>query len=446
MIDVERQLEDYGTFHDQEWGPITSEDILAGTIPTSFFETRSSRIPLSTSRRVAVAAAVATIALIGIIPMLLDGDDVSPADPVVPTTIAEETVPTTVVESPATSLAPTPSIGVVDVSSLLWRHAEVEGSQDGFMRDVSSGTPGFVAAGQALADGRRVAAVWFSENGEQWSRGFGDGEVFPAPSRVNAVAYGPEGYVAVGTNGDIAAMWYSGDGKVWSRLPHNPGFEEDGGRVSIEGVVHGSSGWVAVGWEDPGPKAVIWTSSDGRAWVRAPHVALLDDSQAEDVTYGSGMFVAVGSAAWVSDDGQTWLRSEIPSEDRAELKVNSVAYGNDQFVAVGSGFWLSSDGLSWTQATTSELSASDVFNGVAWGGDGFIAAGNREMESTATVITAFSIDALSWTAFDGSGFEGDESRAGAVVFGQERFIAVGGQVSEGIGSAAAAVGANQSPQ
>jgi hypothetical protein len=79
MIDVERQLEDYGTFHDQEWGPTTSEDILAGTIPTSFFETLSSRIPLSASRRVAVAAAVATIALIGIIPMLLDRDDVSPA-------------------------------------------------------------------------------------------------------------------------------------------------------------------------------------------------------------------------------------------------------------------------------------------------------------------------------------------------------------------------------
>ncbi len=56
----------------------------------------------------------------------------------------------------------------------------------------------------------------------------------------------------------------------------------------------------------------------------------------ESVTYGNGLFVAVGgfpdnSAIFTSTDGRSW--SEQPSPTREWLK--SVTYGNGLFVAVG---------------------------------------------------------------------------------------------------------------
>ena len=72
------------------------------------------------------------------------------------------------------------------------------------------------------------------------------------------------------------------------------------------------------------------------------------------VTYGQGMFVAVGLSGKIatSTDGITWTQrtSSFGSSD-----INGAAYGQGMFVAVGQSGQLrtSTDGVNWTQRTSS---------------------------------------------------------------------------------------------
>src|SRR2546421_11877219 len=65
------------------------------------------------------------------------------------------------------------------------------------------------------------------------------------------------------------------------------------------------------------------------------------------VTYGNGLFVAVGDVIETSSDGRVWTA-------RRWGHLNSVTFGKQQFVAVGvNGAVLrSSDGLTWTDVPT----------------------------------------------------------------------------------------------
>jgi hypothetical protein len=90
-----------------------------------------------------------------------------------------------------------------------------------------------------------------------------------------------------------------------------------------------------------------------------------------DVTFGGGIFLAVGGRIQSSVDGQGCV------EETAELTdlLNAVAYGDGLFVAVGeSGQALTSaNGASWTRATTGTAAR---LNGVAHGEGWFIAVGD----------------------------------------------------------------------
>jgi len=90
------------------------------------------------------------------------------------------------------------------------------------------------------------------------------------------------------------------------------------------------------------------------------------------VTYGNGLFVAVGynGAILTSRDGVNWTwRTSGTRED-----LQAVTYGNSTFVAVGMhGTILTSrDGVTWTQRT---LGADDWLNGVTYGNGLFVAVG-----------------------------------------------------------------------
>uniref|UniRef100_UPI001FE1A936 choice-of-anchor U domain-containing protein n=1 Tax=Thermus islandicus TaxID=540988 RepID=UPI001FE1A936 len=66
-----------------------------------------------------------------------------------------------------------------------------------------------------------------------------------------------------------------------------------------------------------------------------------------DVTYGNGLFVAVGSpgAILTSPDGQSWTARKSGTTNQ----LNGVTYGNGTFVAVGEGGTIltSTDGVTW---------------------------------------------------------------------------------------------------
>ncbi len=399
MIDLERQLEDYGTFHDEEWGPITSEDMLAGFVSTT---SSDYRILLSTSRRiwVAVAAAVITILLIGVIPLLVDNQETQPVDTIVPTTLAES-APTTLAESTPTTLGefvPTPGTW----SRIPYDEAVFGEGFEQVMDGVTVGGPGLVAVGQAgFADWR--PAVWTSVDGIAWSRVPDNDAVFGAGVMSSVTAGGP-GLVAVGTS-DQAAVWTSPDGFTWSRVPENEAVFGGGEGVdytAMNSVTAGGPGLVAVGidghphGENVNP--VVWTSPDGITWSRVPYDEAVFGTREgvhwtamESVTAGGPGLVAVGgdwhgvdgqggAAVWTSVDGIIWSRAP-DNEALFGGGMSSVTAGGPGLVAVGwdavgAAVWTSVDGFTWSRVPHDEA----VFGGaemssVTAGGPGLVAVG-----------------------------------------------------------------------
>lgn len=106
-------------------------------------------------------------------------------------------------------------------------------------------------------------------------------------------------------------------------------------------------------------------------------------SQINDITYGDGVFVAVGLGTspdkqiWMSPDGSAGSWVQQPTGVPASWQFNSCAFGNGIFV-VSRGFnnvltgALVSGSISWTQRTTAN---TDAYLVTIWSGQNFIRAG-----------------------------------------------------------------------
>jgi len=126
------------------------------------------------------------------------------------------------------------------------------------------------------------------------------------------------------------------------------------------------------------------TSVDGLNWV--PHV-LDGNASLSTVTYGRGLFVAVGNVVVTSRDGVNWVQRQ-----NLNFPFNSICYAAGQFVAVGDSgsFFTSLDGIEWQQrssGTTRNLSD------VTYGDGHFLVVGED-----GTILQSESIITLSATA------------------------------------------------
>ena len=177
---------------------------------------------------------------------------------------------------------------------------------------VASGPGGFVAVGTEIRDGGEaiVPLAWTSSDGESWRRVVVDADGF-----VNAVAAGGPGLVAVG--GGEVPVWTSPDGQSWTPGQADPQvfaprLDVEDGFLVLQGVAAAADGRVvAVGWETTRSGTQVgaaWLSLDGVSWARVPHDdAVFGDgaglTQVEDVVAGGPGFVAVGTEAEVAGGG-----------------------------------------------------------------------------------------------------------------------------------------------
>src|SRR5438477_2191667 len=138
----------------------------------------------------------------------------------------------------------------------------------------------------------------------------------------SAVTYGNNMFVA-----ECGGRWYSStNATTWTSRPLNL-FES-----FFKDVAFGNNHFVAV-IAGNGQGSVISTSPDGTVW-RGTNLSASGLVPAS-VTYGNGVFAAVGSAGTIfrsTDDGMTW--TQINAGTRSNLL--GVAHGNGVFVAVGS--------------------------------------------------------------------------------------------------------------
>jgi serine/threonine-protein kinase len=135
---------------------------------------------------------------------------------------------------------------------------------------------GLVAVGSETIEGERMdAAVWQAAPGKLWARIPGDRFEVPGKQTMKAVAVVPNGLVAVGTDsrGETAAVWTSPDARRWSRI-RSDAFAGPG--VEITGVIPYRDGVIMVGTAGPDGEreAAVWTSPDGRHWSRSLSTAL----------------------------------------------------------------------------------------------------------------------------------------------------------------------------
>ncbi len=225
----------------------------------------------------------------------------------------------------------------------------------------------------------------------------------------------------------------------WARVPDDSGVFGGEGLRSIEAVVAGGPGLVAVGTEctshcapylGPPPDGVdnrdaaIWVSPDGVKWSRVAHDEAVFGGPGgqiiTDVIAAGPGFVAVGivdhsyvdwvgawwepasgqrndldAAVWTSKDGLTWQLVADPdgvfsgpgdgsAPEAGHERMDAIAIGEGRLVAVGrahddAAVWVSTDGLSWQRVPHDDA----IFGGpsgqwmhdVVYTGERFVAVG-----------------------------------------------------------------------
>ncbi|MBD2891934.1 hypothetical protein amrb99_08420 [Actinomadura sp. RB99] len=183
---------------------------------------------------------------------------------------------------------------------------------------------------------------------------------------IRSLAAGPGRAVAVGSTNGGAAVWSSPDGRGWTRgrVPAAAGRLSD--------VAFGGQGWLAVGRADGArPGALAMTSKDGTVWARATVPA----GPLAAVASGSAGYVAVGGGAvWRSPDLRTWKRAAVAGGNLVDVASTGSGY-----VAVGGrggkpAVWTSPDGAKWTP-TAAVPPGGGPLTQVAARGNALVAAG-----------------------------------------------------------------------
>ena len=225
------------------------------------------------------------------------------------------------------------------------------------------GNSTFVAIGNS-------GAILTSSNGTAWTaRSSG------STANISGAAYGNNTFVIAGAGGAILT---SPDGAAWTSRTSGTAFD-------LSRVGYGNYTFVAVG-----NLGTIITSSDGATWTKRESGAALNVLY--DVTYGNGIFIAVGDTGLgstgtilTSPDGTAWTARD----SKTTKGLSGITYGNSTFVAVGSGGAVitSPDGITWTE----RISGATVdLSRVSYGGNTFIAVGD-----SGTILT--SPDGVTWT-------------------------------------------------
>ena len=265
------------------------------------------------------------------------------------------------------------------------------------------------------------AAVWTSTDRMTWERVPHEEAVFggPGDQEIEAIVPWRDGFVAVGEVGGVrdfdprrvAVVWFSEDGTTWARVPHDEKVFGGRGRQEMFDIAASDDRLVIIGFDEEGPcctdaganhDIAVWTSTDGLAWTQDT----FGGGEMLAVAGTSEGFVGVGHRGmWTSPDGLQWER-----EDPGDLRYATllgVAPTPSGFVAVGldsphgerPGAWTSSDGTDWTPAEIAASLSDDEFwmpQDVALADSGLaqVVGPSRYGDGTSTILV--SEDGRSW--------------------------------------------------
>ena len=270
---------------------------------------------------------------------------------------------------------------------------------------------------------------------------WGTPSVLPGPAGGHAqpgdVVSWQDGYVVVGSaqgsdGSQRAAAWLTTDGTTWSQT-----FTDEPGRghsaiqfvrvvggvlvgVGTSGVDHCTGSGVDTTC-DPLP-AAIWTSTDGRTWVRRAAPATPAGVIIRDVASGPAGGMMIGDTGWshawiwTSPDGATWTRESLPASVFAGAHLDRVVSWDAGWVVVGSvggqapiccdasgpigrpAAWYSPDGTTWARASTrTPVTGSGELATLDAGSAGLVAREDPDRGAVGSTFLWTSTDGRTWT-------------------------------------------------
>jgi hypothetical protein len=263
---------------------------------------------------------------------------------------------------------------------------------------------------QCAAYGRGTFVVqgWasaVSTNNANWMT---SGSSSPA---MNTLAYGNAVFVGVSDGHEggsqpvgVHAVETSSDGFNWTIAPSPTG-------AGLSGVAFGNGQFMVVGIPSSPSNWVVSASADGLTWTNR----LAGSYQLTSVTYGDGMFVAVGrnSIVLTSTDGISWMNRTVP----LPVDFGRIAYGNGCFVAVNGGsakgvVIISTNAVDWTMHGTGALYP---FADITFAAGLFVGVSGSSVYS--------STNGVQWTRHETQALYGLTT----VTYGAETFVVAGSQ-------------------
>jgi hypothetical protein len=216
---------------------------------------------------------------------------------------------------------------------------------------------------------------------------------------LTSVVHGASGWLAVGAN----LILTSPDGVTW----HAAGGTAALAAADLLAAAAGPAGYVVVGEQitDNGPVPVgVWFSNNLSDWTMASGTG--SSGQMLAVAATAGGFAAVGTAnhqpaVWVSRDGKTWALTDLSP---AGSVLRQVAAIGNRIVVTGTNaagaplVLLSADGgATWQVAELPKAGVSTEVTALTASPDGFTAAGVTGAPGNQQLIQWTSPDGAAWT-------------------------------------------------
>lgn len=195
-------------------------------------------------------------------------------------------------------------------------------------------------------------------------------------------------------------------------------------------VTYGNGIWVAVGQFN----SILYSDDDGLTWNEATTGSIIFSENGLRVLYANNIWVAVGASLGTlntilySNDGKLWNST---SGTRFNRIGNNISYGkdisnNDKWIAVGSDIagtisqntiLYSTNGINWNGAGTPLVIGRAVEYGKISNNNGWIAVGR-----TAGSSIVYSNDGINWINVNGSTFS---TNGFDIKYGNNIWVAVG---------------------
>jgi hypothetical protein len=372
-------------------------------------------------RRGPLALAIALVGLVAVVAAVLLGpprEVGTPLPTASPTTSPSPAASPTTSSTPVATTAPSPTTRpTASAVGGIWKRVTSTPTGGARVRDMYAGpgTP-FIAVGHAEGVHAPLRSyVWTSQDGVSW-RILPDDPVLTGLA-LSAIGPAPgSGSIAVGRTPEGNRILRSSDGTSWRKVVDLEGRDDN-----LLAVVRWSGGLVVAGTTSHGPalKGVVWTSSDGERFARAPDADHFTQATIADLAVHGDRLIAVGyvntlqigtlprAAVWTSADGKSW--TPVRGDGFENAQMEGVVASERGLVAVGSSSeprgqaaWTSSDGITWKRVAHGAAFAPGLAPGgmrdVVLGPAGYVAIGNTGGPNDVMIWT--SADGDTWTRAD----------------------------------------------